>query len=870
MRYCKSCGSEITDDETNRFCGQCGVPLEAMIRSEQLPSVPMQPPARAMQPTPINAHDKDGAHTSIKRAKLKKPTGGIIAIVSSGLAFLLFFNLVIGPAISGKTIFDRFKDKNRIIMEDSIDVSAEQTIVEISGITIDVNPLNLNDSSEKLTVKKYSPTVGEDGFLGEEYDISLGEEHYLLAPMTIGLPYDPDTAKDSLPCILHYDNDYDAWIPQYSQIDTKNSMVTAKLTSLSPVRLVYFDKDYQDSLYYISNADSINARFEVSYNYWSTIQGTSLEPALIIAQDYLANGNTVASTSQILHTADTAIDTLSTYSNLFGNLGEATFGALGHISDELKLVGDKASNSIGVVSLIITGGQLAFDLATKESTGPRNETAINLYKNLITDSGTIYGFATGYSSALFSLSFFGVALFGIGLDYAVTGAQTIQADTIKAVFDTYYSEHTSFNERDWYKIFVDAYWHAWQNDRNSQDAMDIAIKSVTDAINVHAEKFWSDIYREGSDALTFAVAEAGVRNYYTPTAEQKTELVENFKAEMFKRFNEKAIPWINEFMLERIQGAVFSSLQQATAPYNRYYRIQIQETAPEDSDEECKFQMCPIYFGTDEGFVDTPFPKQWQLLAPKEKQEWATRLDVTLLGYLMAGGPDKVFVFDAWDEDKRFGDEIETRTLSLAAQAQDYTTVIDLSGRAESAYVWALTSIKGNDDLGSLESGIRTGNGIYDMEVNLSVSGEELTIQIAKETANGLQSAQARLNYTTMIMPDTEGGLTASAAMISSTFIDHKDEFTAFAFVEYQDPLGYKSAAAREPGTEASLTVGPLPSPGDSVQAGMMVRRGQDTHIVEVGIGYADGLGIPPRYGVILTYTWMPYDDAVKTKPQIG
>ena len=576
MRFCGRCGSANTDEETFQFCAQCGAPLEDMGRTVEMAYVPLQPPVQTMQATPINANYTDSFHTPSKRTNSKKQTGGILAIISSGLAFILLFNLVIGPALSGKTIGDRFRDKNRLMINDSIDVSEEQTIVEISGVMIDVNPLNLDDGSETLTVKKYSPTVGEDGFLGEEYDISLGDKHYLQAPITISLPYDPDTAKDndSQPCILHYDRDYETWIPQYSQVDTETRMVTAKLSTLSPVRLVYFSKDSQDSLYYISDADSIHARFEVRYDYWNTIQGTSLEPALIIAQDYLANGNTKASTSQILGTAETTIEALSTYGTLFGNLGEATFGALGHISDEMKLVGDRASHSIGVVSLLITAGQLAFDLSTKDQSDPRNETAINLYKNLITDSGTIYGFATGYSSALFSLSFFGVALFGIGLDYAVTGAQKIQADTIKAVFDTYYSEHSSFNERDWYKIFVDSYWRAWQNDRNSQDAMEIAVKSVTDAIDAHAEKFWTDIYRDGSDALTFAVAEAGVRNYYTPTAEQKAELVANFKADMFKRFNQKAMPWINAFMLERVQDAVFSSLRQATTPYNQYYRIQ--------------------------------------------------------------------------------------------------------------------------------------------------------------------------------------------------------------------------------------------------------------------------------------------------------
>ena len=785
---------------------------------------------------------------------------------------VLLFNFVIAPALTGRSLF---KDKPatgelKLEEEETAEVTAAEPRAELLGLRIDANALNLDSAGTGLSVKQYAPEVGEDGFYGQTFDIELGDSHYLQAPLTVTLPYEASRAEEAMPLVLHFDRDVEAWIPQVSVTDSAAGTVTASLTSLSPVRLVYFSKSLSDSLFYIKDADSIHARLAVSYNYWTLIRNTSLEPAQIVAQDFLANGNVTATTGQILANYDGAINALSDYYNLFGNLGEAILGALGNRSDAVKLVTDKAAHSIGLLSLFITAGQLGYDLATKDSTGPRNETAINLYKNILTDSGTIYSLASGYSSAALSLSFFGVALIGLGLDYAVKGAQTIQADTVKAVYDTYYREHSSFDEEDWYKLFVDAYWRAWQNNRGSKEGMEQALAQLGAAIDAHAETFWKDIYRDGSDALTFAVAESGRNNYFTPAAGQKTELTERFKADMYQRFNEKAMPWINAFMQERVQDSIYSSLLQAAEPYNRYYRIQMQEIVPEDSDEESRFQTCPIRFGTADSLVSTPYPEQWQLLAPEGKREWALRHDVTLLGYLMAGSPDRVYLFDPFDEDIRLSGAIESRSFQLQGEGKEYLTLIDLSGQSTADYVWALTSIEANKQLGSLSGGTVSQYNIYDVEVTLSVSASELSIQCSKETISGKQTAAATLRYPTVFEPGLEGSLHFEATMQENSFVDRDGDYVAFAYVEYQDPLGYKVAATREPGSVKEFVMSPLPPPGERVPAGMTVRYGAEEHVLEAGIGIADGMGIPPEYAVILTYTWMPAKEAAQTTPRFG
>lgn len=481
---------------------------------------------------------------------------------------------------------------------------------------------------------------------------------------------------------MHFDSDYEEWIPQSVEVDPESKTVTANLTSLSPIRMVYFDKDYSDSVYYIENNGQKDATIKVRYNYWDYIKNTPMEPANIVAQDYILNGNTNSSTNNLINSIDGAINSTNTYYTLFGSLADVVYSTTNTLAASggmLKNVTDKASKGVGILSLVIASSQLIFDLGTKESTGPNNETAVNLYKNIASNLGTLYSFCTGYSSAALSVGFFSVAITGYMLDSLVEEAKTIQADTVEAVFDSYYKEHSNFNEHDWYNIFVDSYWDAWQNNRESADGMEYAIKKVTDAIDNHAEKFWTEIYRGGSDALTFAVADAGKKNFYTPTADQKEELTSRFKEDMYQRFNKITMPWINSFMQERMKDAVLSSLMRTVKPYNRSHTVKIQEIAPDDGETVCKFQMCPIRFGSQDGFVVSEEPEEWNILAPKDDQEWAVEQDFTLLGYIMAGAPDKIFLFDPWDEKKDFGKHIRQDQLVILGEEEDYMTLIDLS-----------------------------------------------------------------------------------------------------------------------------------------------------------------------------------------------
>lgn len=677
--YCSQCGANMSDSAN--FCSQCGARRAEVLQTVSSVRYAPTPPA------------SPGAQKRYRRP-----------VVFRAAACILIAAMSISAAVKlmpGWKLSLPNADRGRLEETQTVSVGIDMPIVTAAGVTVDVNELNLTGGDMTLTVQRYEQKVGGDGFLGVEYDIALSDRHYLRAPLTVTLPYDANAARDSKACILHYDSDYEEWIPQDAERDEEAGTVSVKLTSLSPLRLVYFDKDYSGSLYYIADKDHSYATLKVSYDYWDYIKNTPMEPARIVAQDYIANGNTKSSTSWI-NTAADATSFVNTYYTLFGPLADTvcmSVNTLSTVGGAYKSASENVSGAVGVLSLAIAATQLMFDLKTKDSTGPQNETAINLYKNFATNSGTLYSFCTGYSSAAFSMGFLAVAFTGYMLDRLVAEAKTLQANTVEAVFDTYYKEHATFNEDNWYDIFTNAYWEAWQNNRDSEDGMNYAIEKVADAINAHAEKFWKDVYRDGKDTLTFAVAEAGKMNYYTPTEDQKAELTARLKEDMFARFNSKVIPDINEFMYRRMQNEVFSLLWRGAEPYNRYHHVQIQEIAPEGVDGVCKYHSCPIRFGSADGFVQTDYPDEWELLAPQEEKGWAVKLEATLLGYIIAGAPDKVFLFDAWDEEKRFGEQIATETLNLAGKEAGYFTLIDLSARNEGPFTSFETFYKRNKDL---------------------------------------------------------------------------------------------------------------------------------------------------------------------------
>lgn len=697
---CTNCGARLCAEA--KFCASCGRERTAWTQGEAPP--PQMQPARQeghtqgqwTQYQPPPQYGQPAFHPA--RPRPRRAAGPAIAVISGVMALVCLCVFVVLPLIRHM--------KSPVVEAATAIVSAENPVAEIMGVRVDANALNLLDGGRTLSViKSGNAEDAEMGLAYVEYDISLGGSPQLLAPVTITLPYDKALAGEGWAGITHYDSHYGLWMPLTTRIDQGEGRATASLTSLSPLRMAYYSRaaDSPFSLYTIIDSGHADARLEVSHNYWQAIQSIPLVSAEQIAQEFLQNGNTNGSASAFLDHA--ALGEVNAVYTLFGTAADLILSPALQYRREISAVSgpiERFSTAIGVIGLAIAGVQLVNDCAAY---GLRDgTTAANFVKNIATNSSALLSFFAGVSSVGTSFFCAAIVLTSWGLDEAVATAEQVKADTMESIFKTYYGDPStggSVDEAAWYRFFSNAYYEAWQSGGSTTESYETAMAALNREIERHAEAFWSGIYREGSDSLSFAVAEAGRSNYYTPSPEHKAELTAKYKADLHKRLQGTLSKWIHEFMLERLQGEIYSALWAEAKPFNEYYQVIVQEIAPTDSGAPCKYQGYTLRFVcVDNGNVTLPataYPEEWRLTAPNDDDEWAVQMEFTLAGYLQAGLPNAVVLFPPGSKtsDPKAAEQIVEFSLKPLSAG---STVVDLSSGGDISGVY---DVSGSYDLES-------------------------------------------------------------------------------------------------------------------------------------------------------------------------
>jgi len=659
-RFCTNCGKELYTGAS--FCAKCGAAvLKTSIKPDTVRQAkPAPKPQVKKEPHALKASLSHKEARGKSSVALKKNAGrNALCII---LSLLLVIQLAAVALYGWPGLL--LTNKDGFVETEKAIVSLDKESITLSGVRIDVNSLNLIDGEKELIVRRKEEKLDQDsGLTSVEYDISLGEMHYLYAPLTITLPYDKATAQGGDIAIEHYNSDYELWIPQVT-VNNGDGTVSASLTSLSPVKLVYLGKDYPSSVFYISEKDSNYAKMTVNHRYWDIIKNQARDDAKVVVKDFVENGNTkntmpwtenlltpegIDKTNNIYSIFDELVNTISSFTKL--------------TSMKMSHTVEKVSNGVSVVGLGIALTQLGIDLTNSQ--GDDRNAAVNLYKNIFSSSGSLFSYMTGYWSLPFSAAFLGVAVLAYGLDYGVEMAEDYKESVNRAIFDQYFKDYARFNEQYWYKLFVESYWHEWQNGTASAEGIEEAYKTVLDGIDKYTEQFWADVFREGSDALTFAVGEADKTNYYKPTAEQKSDYTEGLRRYMYARFREKVIPWIEQFIIKQQQDALYASLNKLCEPFNEYYSVQIQEIAPVDSADPCKYQEHTIRFANESGFALVDIVDTWTLHAPQDDDQWAVRSEFTFLSYLLAGAPDRIMLFPKGSDAKKTEDATLTQSFSV-------------------------------------------------------------------------------------------------------------------------------------------------------------------------------------------------------------
>lgn len=755
---CKTCGAPMKT--TAKFCEVCGAALAAFpppaAAPRQFYTTPAFPP-----PSPPS-----------RRYSL---AFRVTALALCGILFCtaVFSSLILrqwggGPDSAGPVGYAAPPAQT----SQSATVSAENSRVSLAGVIIEANPLNLMDGSESVTVTRYTPQQEEDGLQSELYDISLGNQKQLLAPLRVTIPFAADKADGGAVALLHYEEALGIWSPLNCETDAAGGTVSAKLTGLSPVKLVYLGRNYPSSLYYIRDSQTADATIELNYNYWSLLKSMSLEPAVRTAQDYLDNGNIAASTAwQKSGALSQGVDTAAGYAGVLGPLAESSIAVNASTagpSDALSFASDQLERGVNTVSFMLMGAQLASDIASKGVNA--SETSVNFYKNVLSNSNNLYSALNGAGSAALSISFLGVTAVGLGLDYAVEYAGELQKDTVKTIFDQYYTQMGgTFNEQEWYKTFVEAYYRAWQD--SAPDALDRAIGQIGGEIERQAESFWQDVYRDGSDAMTFTIAEAGRRNYFTPQVQHRELLTQACKADMVFRFNAYVLPWINDFLLAEMQRVTAAQLRDAVSPLNERYTVQIQEIAPAQSAAVCKYQGHDIRFYTGEQRAQG----DWlSLVSPENDDEWAVETSFTLLSYLESGAPDSIKLFPGGST----GSPDHQVPFTLKRENNSTFNLVDLSGETVIAGIY--TGVQSYDDYQDFAGSYGTDFAYIPKDVTITVHEDgTAAMETSFESSYSYSDYGAQMHATgfgalsetgILFTPDGNGGYTAAFETQGETF----------------------------------------------------------------------------------------------------
>lgn len=535
------------------------------------------------------------------------------------------------------------------ISTETATVTAENSVVTVNGVTVDANPLNLRDGAQQVTVSdcgRYE-LGGDPETVCFRYDIEMGEHRQLRAPVTITIPYDKKLAQGKEVVLVHDDPDLGARVPLMTYIDEEAGTASALLGSLSPVDLELCPEASLGSLYTIADAGKPNATVEVSDYYWSVIKSLNREYAEAEAKRYTddpANYSVELPISSDGEWIQEGFDETNTQMSLFLPLYDVGL-------EGFNIPG--LSKTLTAASFTLMFTQLCLDI--KNHGLYSDEAAINLYKNCATNGGSIYSLMTGYSSAAFTLTFLGVTVFGYELDAMVKAAQAEQAENISCVFDYYYEKYAPFDKDYWYNVFTNAYWkyNSGSGIEGTYADADAAMKEVKKAIDDHANKFWEKAADPNDPDFYFVVGEAGRKNFYSATEEQKKLLTEQCKLDLWKRIEKETMPDVQRFLVERIQENVYTVIASTTRPYNEKCKVTVQEVANQHTAELCQFRGYEIAFGneTESGWKKVP---DWSKYAPDDEQAgdwWSVETEFTRYAWIKDGKPRSVLLYDGVEDD---------------------------------------------------------------------------------------------------------------------------------------------------------------------------------------------------------------------------
>lgn len=752
-KFCEYCGAPL--QEGARFCTGCGHPVAVKSQPSQ-PSQQRQQPSQG-QPSQSQSQPRQSYGSqqgsqmkfqpSAQAAKMKET---VAKKKKGGCGKVLLVVVIIVAAIVGISKYSedrelkktreeitknypelqkelekkkQNKSKNqeqsdngltdfaslKVLKTEDGSISESSPAVTLCGVTIDAFPEMLKDGAKPVTVSMLESSVSKEGVRSENYELSMGAHERFKIPVEVSFPCSVSSNTD--PVVEHYNIEAGVWEPLISFMDRDGSSVSAYFSSFSPARVSYLPIGVNPKIYYVATPDEEEPfvkQIKVADNYWEILQRINPKVYSDEVIKYQDDPENYAIEMPQLdpdmdlnaaYQAYTDVNTIWTFCDPMINLGIEALP----MSSQSRVVSfmidnaESLGNAMNAIPFVMMSAQLAYDLHNlgKEDTEEAfNTVALNLYKNLIGSSGTIYSMTTGFSHIGFTFAFLGVALFGMELDYFIDAAKAEQAANVEAVFNAYYRDVQPFDALHWYNVFENAYW---EHDGNA----DAAMRDIKDAVDAYCGKFWEEVYNQDNDDILFAATSAGYRKvFFNATNEQKQALTEQQKIKVWKLIETKSMKIIQRFLVERLREKTLEELTKVTEIYNKELVFDVRETV--EGSATAEYLGSTICFGSNR----EPYP-DWHTNIPDDsrfEKGWTFEFPCSVYGYMQMGMPNQLLIYD-YEEDFLNGASPD-KVISFDANMQgDCVTRIEiitddgkqlkLSSDEFTGYIWKVRFLGG-------------------------------------------------------------------------------------------------------------------------------------------------------------------------------
>ena len=509
---------------------------------------------------------------------------------------------------------------------------APRAVLE-SGVTVEMSSYLVREE-QTLTVKEMSPVTiadgGEwDGFRLTVYDVTMGERHQFGEYFTIRLPYDPsylENGQDPSLCVTArwHDPETGAWEPVLYSLDTENHQVVIRTDHLS-----------EYGCFEIKNEGMRKAR--VTYvKPWMMYELFDTDTACGVLSDYNASRGTdtrKAATlgAKLINKTQPIVSGVSDFTSEVGALDSIL--RLGDSEAGLVLkdinIHQKTVDVIGKVGLAASCIKLAMEVCSSYKT---DADVISIYKDTVSLMLDLASASETFGSAALSVGLAGVWIFDQILSKMVDQAKAIRMELFGAVY-TYYNDtyagygHKARTDDDWRDIMIAEYEKAKGDTDSFTQAMN---KQMAD----YADKFWVEVDKN-PDMAAEVQDDMGITRLPLPTGGEIETLKKQYINNLQVRIN-GLIPAVRDYYREKSEEAFEKALNEAQKHLNSALGCTI-------NDPDKMFGGCTVRFTP---LSDAAVSGDWQ---GTMNAIGTLHISFTVLGYYIAGCPDRVEVIDKTD-----------------------------------------------------------------------------------------------------------------------------------------------------------------------------------------------------------------------------